>query len=106
MLQGHITPVMTSRIPIVDLDPLMALTSDPVTWSPDDDVIRALSDDIIKAFTDIGFVYVINHGISQEMVSPQQAGTDFFFFFHLVLFEQVGITSKQEDHVFYDVGMK
>ena len=59
---------MTSVIPIIDLKPLMALTSDPVTWSPDDDVIRALSDDIIKAFTDIGFVYVINHGISQDKV--------------------------------------
>ena len=69
---------MTSRIPIVDLGPLAALTSDPVTWSPDDDVIRALSDDIIEAFTDIGFVYVINHGISQEMVSPQQAEMDLF----------------------------
>ena len=87
MLQEHTTPVMTSRIPItlgmtshipiVDLGPLMALTSDPVTWSPDDEVIRTLSDDIIKAFTDIGFVYVINHGISQEMVSPQQACMDF-----------------------------
>ena len=52
---------MTNPIPIVDFSSCSLDTED---WSPSSDV----ADDITKAFKDIGFVYLVNHGIKDKQV--------------------------------------
>ena len=60
-------------IPTVDLSPL-DLPSDLATFDPihklrpDDPVVKTLAGEVVKAFTDIGFVYITNHGVSQKLV--------------------------------------
>ena len=53
-------------IPIVDFSAMSLENKNPL--SEDDPIIRDLADQVYQAFSTIGFVYLRNHGIPQEMV--------------------------------------
>ena len=54
-------------IPLVDFSAMSLENKNPL--SEDDPTIRDLADQVYQAFSTIGFVYLRNHGIPQEMVS-------------------------------------
>jgi len=54
-------------IPVVDFSAMSLENKNPL--SEDDPTIRDLADQVYQAFSTIGFVYLRNHGIPQEMVS-------------------------------------
>jgi len=54
-------------IPVVDFSAMSLENKNPL--SEDDPAIRDLADQVYQAFSTIGFVYLRNHGIPQEMVS-------------------------------------
>lgn len=54
-------------IPVVDFSVMSLENKNPL--SEDDPAIRDLADQVYQAFSTIGFVYLKNHGIAQEMVS-------------------------------------
>ena len=54
-------------IPVVDFS-AMSLENKNLL-SEDDPTIKDLADQVYQAFSTIGFVYLRNHGIPQEMVS-------------------------------------
>ena len=53
-------------IPVVDFSAMSLENKNPL--SEDDPTIRDLADQVYQAFSTIGFVYLRNHGIPQEMV--------------------------------------
>lgn len=53
-------------IPVVDFSAMSLENKNPL--SEDDSTIRDLADQVYQAFSTIGFVYLRNHGIPQEMV--------------------------------------
>ena len=53
-------------IPVVDFSAMSLENKNPL--SEDDPTIRDLADQVHQAFSTIGFVYLRNHGIPQEMV--------------------------------------
>ena len=59
-------------IPVVDFSTMGLQNQDPL--SENSEAVKELADQIYHAFSTIGFVYLKNHGIPQEMVS-------FFSFF-------------------------
>lgn len=50
-------------IPIVDFGPLEGAADDPSC-----EALYRLADEMYQAFSTVGFVYIKNHGISQEKV--------------------------------------
>ena len=59
-----------SGIPIIDLGPL-GLTPAESIWKPeeaDPDVVADVAAQIYRALTTVGFMYLKNHGIKQELV--------------------------------------
>lgn len=57
----------TDEIPVVDFNALNLENKDP--FSEVSKEIEDLADQVYQAFSTIGFVYLKNHGIPQEMVS-------------------------------------
>ena len=57
----------TDEIPVVDFIPLSLENKDPFSKISKD--IEELADQVYQAFSTIGFVYLKNHGIPQEVVS-------------------------------------
>ncbi|XP_061170505.1 uncharacterized protein LOC133179804 [Saccostrea echinata] len=63
-------------IPIVDLAPYsLSATADQVDTS----TLRKLADEICHAFQDVGFVYLKNHGIPQQLISDVFTTSGTFF---------------------------
>ena len=56
-------------IPVVDFSAMSLENKSPL--SDDDPTIRDLADQVYQAFSTIGFVYLRNHGIPQEMVGAE-----------------------------------
>ena len=56
----------TSRIPVVDFSAMGLQNKDSLNESSE--AVKALADQLYHAFSTIGFVYLKNHGIPQEMV--------------------------------------
>ena len=54
-------------IPVVDFSAMSLENKDPL--SKNNETIKDLADQVYQAFSTIGFVYLKNHGIPQEMVS-------------------------------------
>ena len=57
----------TDEIPVVDFSALSLENKDPFSEISKD--IEELADQVYQAFSTIGFVYLKNHGIPQEVVS-------------------------------------
>ena len=57
----------TDEIPVVDFSALSLENNDPFSEISKD--IEELADQVYQAFSTIGFVYLKNHGIPQEVVS-------------------------------------
>ena len=57
----------TDEIPVVDFSALSLENKDPFSEISTD--IEELADQVYQAFSTIGFVYLKNHGIPQEVVS-------------------------------------
>ena len=57
----------TDEIPVVDFSALSLENKDPFSKRSKD--IEELADQVYQAFSTIGFVYLKNHGIPQEVVS-------------------------------------
>lgn len=60
-------------IPIVDFGPSEGAADDPSS-----EALNRLADEIYQAFSTVGFVYIKNHGISQEKVMTSTS-TKYFF---------------------------
>ena len=56
-----------SGIPIVDFSPMSLECKDPL--NENEEAVKSLADQVYQAFSTIGFVYLKNHGIPQEIVS-------------------------------------
>lgn len=59
--------VNISGIPVVDFSAMSLTNKEPLREN--DESIKKLADQIHQAFSTIGFVYLKNHGIPQELVS-------------------------------------
>ena len=59
--------VNVSGIPVVDFGAMSLKNKD--TLNESDEAIKDLANQIYQAFSTIGFVYLKNHGIPQEVVS-------------------------------------
>ena len=59
--------VNISGIPVVDFSAMSLKNKD--TLNEKDEAIKDLANQIYHAFSTIGFVYLKNHGIPQEVVS-------------------------------------
>ena len=57
----------TDEIPVLDFSALSLENKDPFSEISKD--IEELADQVYQAFSTIGFVYLKNHGIPQEVVS-------------------------------------
>ncbi len=53
-------------IPVVDLS---GFSVDLDKDSVDGEVVKVIAKEVYKAFSQIGFVYIMNHGIKEELVS-------------------------------------
>lgn len=62
----------TSRIPVVDFSAMSLQNKDRLNES--NEAVKALADQLYHAFSTIGFVYLKNHGIPQEMVWRIKSG--------------------------------
>ena len=58
--------IARDRIPVVDFSAMGLQNKDPLKES--NQAIKELVDQLYQAFSTIGFVYLKNHGIPQEMV--------------------------------------
>ena len=58
--------VPRDRIPVVDFSAMGLQNKDPL--KENNQAIKELADQLYQAFSKIGFVYLKNHGIPQEMV--------------------------------------
>ena len=67
-----------SGIPVVDFDAMGLQNKEPLGGNSD--AIKKLADQVYHAFSTIGFVYLKNHGIPQEMVSIAKAEASGFHF--------------------------
>lgn len=56
-----------SGIPVVDFSAMSLKHKDPL--SENGEAVKELADQVYQAFSTIGFVYLKNHGIPQEVVS-------------------------------------
>ena len=56
-------------IPVVDFSAMSLENKNPL--NEDDATIRDLADQVYQAFSTIGFVYLRNHGIPQQMVGAE-----------------------------------
>lgn len=56
-----------SGIPVIDFSAMSLMHKDPLKKNPE--AVKELADQVYQAFTTIGFVYLKNHGIPQEVVS-------------------------------------
>ena len=56
-----------SGIPVVDFSPMSLEHQDPL--SKNKEAVQSLADQVYHAFSTIGFVYLKNHGIPEEIVS-------------------------------------
>jgi len=56
-----------SGIPVVDFSAMSLKHKDPLKENAE--AVKGLADQVYQAFTTIGFVYLKNHGIPQEVVS-------------------------------------
>ena len=56
-----------SGIPVIDFSAMSLTHNDPLKKNPE--VVKELADQVYQAFTTIGFVYLKNHGIPQEVAS-------------------------------------
>ena len=56
-----------SGIPVVDFSAMSLKHKDPLKENAE--AVKELADQVYQAFTTIGFVYLKNHGIPQEVVS-------------------------------------
>ena len=56
-----------SGIPVVDFSAMSLKHKDPLKENAE--AVQELADQVYQAFTTIGFVYLKNHGIPQEVVS-------------------------------------
>ena len=54
-------------IPIVDFS-AMSLQNNNQPWAENSNAVKDLADELYNAFSTVGFVYLKNHGIPQEMV--------------------------------------
>ena len=54
-------------IPVVDFSAMSLDVKDPL--NKNSEAVKDLADKVYKAFSTIGFVYITNHGIPQELVS-------------------------------------
>ena len=74
--------VNISGIPVVDFSAMGLQNKDPL--NENNEAIKELADQVYQAFSTIGFVYLKNHGIPQEMVG-------FFFCERAVTEETCGV---------------
>ena len=56
-----------SGIPVVDFSAMSLTHKDPLKENAE--AVKQLADQVYQAFSTIGFVYLKNHGIPQEVVS-------------------------------------
>lgn len=56
-----------SGIPVVDFSAMSLKLKDPL--SENGEAVKELADQVYQGFSTIGFVYLKNHGIPQEVVS-------------------------------------
>lgn len=54
-------------IPVVDFS-AMGLQNKNQPWAENSNAVKDLADELYNAFSTVGFVYLKNHGIPQEMV--------------------------------------
>ena len=54
-------------IPVVDFS-AMSLQNNNQPWAENSNAVKDLADELYNAFSTVGFVYLKNHGIPQEMV--------------------------------------
>ena len=54
-------------IPVVDFS-AMSLQNYNQPWAENSNAVKDLADELYNAFSTVGFVYLKNHGIPQEMV--------------------------------------
>ena len=73
-------------IPVVDFSAMSLENKNPL--SEDDATIRDLADQVYQAFSTIGFVYLRNHGIPQEMVGRLFIASDPGYLLTWVKFSQ------------------
>jgi isopenicillin N synthase-like dioxygenase len=59
-------------LPIIDISPLLQLHASP-------DVVSAVDDAMARACTDVGFFYIVGHGIPAELQSELQSASAQFF---------------------------
>ena len=64
---------MADGIPVVDFSAMSLENKNPL--SDNGEAIIDLADQVYQAFSTIGFVYLKNHGIPQEMVSSKYERT-------------------------------
>ena len=55
-----------AQIPVVDFSAMSLENADPSTENKQ--AVKILADQLYRAFSTIGFVYLQNHGIPQQMV--------------------------------------
>ena len=65
-----------SQIPVVDFSAMSLENEDPLNENKQ--AVKVVADQLYRAFSTIGFAYLQNHGISEQMVSLR-----FFRFFYL-----------------------
>ena len=56
----------SSQIPVVDFSAMSLENADPLTKNKQ--AVKIVADQLYRAFSTIGFVYLQNHGIPQQMV--------------------------------------
>lgn len=66
---------MDSRIPVVDLQTVGIWNED----APSDATWRKVGEELARAFADIGFAYITNHGVPEEVVQQAFGSTGEFF---------------------------
>lgn len=79
-------------IPVVDFSAMSLENKNPL--NEDDATIRDLADQVYQAFSTIGFVYLRNHGIPQEMVGAESLSREsnflnFYFCYKTNVAEQL-----------------
>lgn len=71
-------------LPIIDISPLLLPDADP-------SAVAAVDDLIGRACTDVGFFYIVGHGVPAELQAALHAASARFFSLHTALKQKVAM---------------
>ena len=74
------------QLPIIDISPLLQHHASP-------DIVSAVDDAIARACTDVGFFYIVGHGIPAELQSELQCASAHFFSLDATLKQKVAMAA-------------